>query len=601
MGLQKREDVSVELTWDVTHLFATEDALWEAEKQAIQLANDLNTIYKGKLTNPEIIDECVTKMQELEEKLDHIASYAGLVSAVDYTNDHNQEIMAKISREHAELYAKVSFIESEVSEVDEEILKQSIEIASGNKGYFKKLLKFKPHRLGAKTEETLTRLSGTLNAPYEMYHIVKLSDMKFDSFTVDGKDYPLGYSLFEDDYEYDERTEVRREAFREFSNKLKQYENITAAIYDTQVQKEKTISKIRGFESVFDSMLFSQDVPREMYDRQIDVIMEQLAPHMRKYAKLLQRIHGLDQMTFADLKIPVDSAYNPKIGIQEAKEYLTDGLSPLGDEYVQMVRQAFEERWIDFAKNEGKETGGFCSSPYRKHSYILMTWNDRMSDVLTLAHELGHAGHFKASSEAQSLYDTYDQMYISEAPSTTNELIMAHYLLKSNPDKRFRRWLLSCMITNTYYHNFVTHLLEAAYQREVYKIVDEGGSVHAETLNRIMRETLERFWGDAVVINEGAELTWMRQPHYYMQLYSYTYSAGLTIGTQVCKRIEEEGEVAVNQWKEVLTKGGTLGPVEFAKAAGVDITTKKSLEDTIAYIGAIIDEIIQLTNELEEG
>ena len=175
---------------------------------------------------------------------------------------------------------------------------------------------------------------------------------------------------------------------------------------------------------------------------------------------------------------------------------------------------------------------------------------------------------------------------------------MTNYLLKTSDDKRFRRWVLSAMVSNTYYHNFVTHLLEAAYQREVYKIVDAGGSVQVDTLSKLMKETLQKFWGDDVELTEGAELTWMRQPHYYMGLYSYTYSAGLTIATQVCKRIEKEGKVAVEDWKKVLAAGSTKTPVELAAMAGIDITTDQPLLDTIETIGAMIDEICELSKEL---
>ena len=230
--------------------------------------------------------------------------------------------------------------------------------------------------------------------------------------------------------------------------------------------------------------------------------------------------------------------------------------------------------------------------------FILLSWHGQMSDVFTLAHELGHAGHFKACNAAQSVFGTNVSTYFVEAPSTMNELLLAHYLLKTNPDKRFRRWVLSNMVGNTYYHNFVTHLLEAAYQREVYRIVDAGGGVQAETLNRIMKETLEKFWGDAVELTEGAELTWMRQPHYYMGLYSYTYSAGLTVAAQVCKRIEAEGAPAVEDWKKVLAAGGTRTPLELAQMAGVDISTDAPLLDTIETIGGYIDEICRLTEEL---
>lgn len=600
MSLPSRKDVPVELTWDLSLLYPSLEDMFADEKKAVELSDAMTAQYRRKLNTPEIINACLDDMRTLLVLMDHVQTYVSLDASVDYYDNEKQERQAVIEREHAAIYEKISFADSEISDVPEEVLAAAIEMASENKMYLKKLQKEKPHRLDARTEAVLARLSGTLDAPYNLYHIVKLADMKFEPFSVNWEEFPLGYSLFEDDYEYDARTEVRRAAFAAFSKKLKEYENITAVVYDTQVQKEKTMAALRGFDSVFDSMLFSQDVTREMYDRQIDVIMEKLTPHMRKYAKLIQKIHGLDRMTYADLKAPIDGDYDPKISIKEAEESLAKGLSVLGEDYVGMIHTAFRERWMDFAKNQGKETGGFCASPYRKNSYILMTWNDRMSDMLTLAHELGHAGHFRACSAAQSVFDTFDQMYVGEAPSTTNELLMAHYLLRSNPDKRFRRWVLSSMITNTYYHNFVTHLLEAAYQREVYKKVNQGFSMNAEVLSGIMRGTLQKFWGEAVEITEGAELTWMRQPHYYMGLYSYTYSAGLTIGTQVCRRIEKEGQPAVDDWKKVLAAGSTVKPVEFAGMAGVDITTDQPLCDTIAYIGEIIDEIIRLTEELEE-
>ncbi|MCD8021640.1 MAG: M3 family metallopeptidase [Lachnospiraceae bacterium] len=294
----------------------------------------------------------------------------------------------------------------------------------------------------------------------------------------------------------------------------------------------------------------------------------------------------------------MDPEYDPKVTIEGSREYIEKGLSVMGEDYVAMVREAYDKRWIDFARNQGKSTGGFCASPYGKNSFILLAWNERMSDVFTLAHELGHAGHFKSCNSSQSILDTNVSTYFVEAPSTMNELLMAHYLLKTNEDPRFRRWVLSSMIRNTYYHNFVTHLLEAAYQREVYRIVDAGGSVNAQTLNRLLKETLQRVWRAAVEIDDDAALTWMRQPHYYMGLYSYTYSAGLTIATEVCKRIETEGERAVEDWKSVLAAGSTLDPVQFAAEAGVDITTDVPLLDTIETIGGIIAEIEALTEAL---
>lgn len=596
--LVSRKEVPVELTWDLSRLYATEEEMYKDVEKVQTLGKEIAETYKGKLNTPEMINACAEKYQELYTLAFLATTYTDLAVSVDYYDNYNQERNNKVNRIITEVLSELSFVESEISAQDTAVLEEAIAQATGCKGYLKDILRQKPHQLHPEAERVLAAFSQTMNLPYEVYNVAKLADTKFDSFTVNGEEYPLGYSLFEDDYEYDTRTDVRRAAFAAFSKKIREYENVTATAYNAQVQKEKVLSDLRGFDSVFDSLLFPDKVTREMYDRQIDVIMEKLAPHMRKYARLLKKIHKLDKMTYADLKLPVDAGYCPPVTIEESKKYIENGLAIMGEDYVEMIRTAYRERWVDFAQNKGKSTGGFCASPYRKGSYILLTWNGRMSDVFTLAHELGHAGHFKLCGQEQSFFDANVEGYFVEAPSTMNEILMAHYMLKTSDDKRFRRWVLANMVSNTYYHNFVTHLLEAAYQREVYKIVDAGGSVQAETLSTIMHDTLKKFWGDEVELTEGAELTWMRQPHYYMGLYSYVYSAGLTIATQMCKRIETEGEQAIEDWKKVLKAGNTLTPVELAALGGIDITTSEPLEDTIAIIGGYIDEICRLTEEL---
>ena len=598
MELAKRKDVPVELTWDLTAIYDGEAKLTADLEKVRALTDEMETAYKGKLSTAETILACLDQYRVWTELNERAGNYVQLASEVDFTDAALQERYAAFSRIYAQYSSRLRFIDSEILAGDEDVLRQAIAQGGPNQPYLEDLLRQKPYQLQPETERVLAALRPAINAPYQIYNMAKLADMKFPSFQVDGRGYPLGYSLYEDKYEYDPRTDVRREAYKAFYGKLREYENVTAAAYQANVQGEKIIADQRGYKSVFDYLLFWQKVDRSLYDRQIDLIMEKLAPHMRRYAKLLQKIHGLDRMTYADLKLPVDPGYVPPVTIEESQKYIVEGLSVMGEDYQEMIRAAYRERWVDFAQNQGKSTGGFCASPYGSHSFILLSWHGQMSDVFTLAHELGHAGHFKACNDAQSIFGTNVSTYFVEAPSTMNELLLAHYLLKTNPDKRFRRWVLSNMVGNTYYHNFVTHLLEAAYQREIYKIVDAGGGVQAETLDRIMKETLEKFWGDAVELTEGAELTWMRQPHYYMGLYSYTYSAGLTVATQTCKRIESEGAPAVEDWKKVLAAGGTRTPLELAKMAGVDISTDAPLLDTIETIGGYIDEVCRLTEEL---
>ena len=598
MKLNARKDVPVNETWDLSLIFAAEADFEAAVEKAKALADTLEKTYKNALTTPESIAGCLALYEELEILLYQTTSYTSLAVSVDYTDTEAQKKDAKMTALAAEIGSRLSFIESEIADAPEELIRAAMDKTGRAKHYLAEILREKPHRLSAETEKVLAALSPVFNAPYDIYHMTKLADMKFGSFTVNGREYPLGYSLFEDEYEYEADTDVRRAAFRAFSDKLREYENTTAATYNTYLTQQRIMAKQRGFADMFEADLFTDHVTREMYDRQIDLITEKLAPAMRKYARLVGKMNKLDRVTFADLKLPLDAEFDPRVTIGESREYVRSALSVLGQDYADMVDEAYDKRWIDFARNVGKETGGFCSSPYGCNSYILLSWNNRMADVFTIAHELGHAGHFRLCNGAQSLFDTNVSGYLIEAPSTMNELLLAQDLLRKNTDKRFRRWVLSSLIGHTYYHNFVTHLREAWYQREAMNIIEQGGAVNAETLSAIFRKNLETFWGDAVELTEGCELTWMRQPHYYMGLYSYTYSAGLTLATQAALNIAAEGESAVARWRAMLEAGSTRDPLGLAAIAGIDLSTPDALEHTIAYISGIIDEIAALTEEI---
>lgn len=599
MKLNARKDVPVNETWDLSLIFAAEADFEAAVEKAKALADTLEKTYKNALTTPESIAECLALYEELEILLYQTTSYTSLAVSVDYTDTEAQKKDAKMTALAAEIGSRLSFIESEIADAPEELIRAAMDKTRRAKHYLAEILREKPHRLSAETEKVLAALSPVFNAPYDIYHMTKLADMKFGSFTVNGREYPLGYSLFEDEYEYEADTDVRRAAFRAFSDKLREYENTTAATYNTYLTQQRIMAKQRGFADMFEADLFTDHVTREMYDRQIDLITEKLAPAMRRYARLVGKMNKLDRVTFADLKLPLDAEFDPRVTIGESREYVRSALSVLGQDYADMVDEAYDKRWIDFARNVGKETGGFCSSPYGCNSYILLSWNNRMADVFTIAHELGHAGHFRLCNGAQSLFDTNVSGYLIEAPSTMNELLLAQDLLRKNTDKRFRRWVLSSLIGHTYYHNFVTHLREAWYQREAMNIIEQGGAVNAETLSGIFRKNLETFWGDAVELTEGCELTWMRQPHYYMGLYSYTYSAGLTLATQAALNIAAEGESAVARWRAMLEAGSTRDPLGLAAIAGIDLSTPDALEHTIAYISGIIDEIAALTEEID--
>lgn len=598
MGLPSRSEVNISETWDLSPLFKDDDAFYAALDEAVKEAKAFNEKYKENLNNQETIQDALDTYAQLNIRLDTLGNYASLQFSTDQTDTSAAKLYSKYASSYGKIASNLTFLNSELLAKEESELKL-LQEALPYKRFFEKLIKAKPYQLHPEVEKALASFSPVFNAPYNLYDTTKMQDIDFGTFEADGNEIPMSYVSFEGELEVDSNTEVRRNAFKAFSDTLRKYEHTTAKTYDTQVQQEKIESELRGYDSVIDFLLHDQEVSRDLYNRQIDLITKELAPHMRRYAKLLQKTNHLDKMKFEDLKISLDESYEPDITVEESRDYIKKSLSVMGEEYMALVNDSYDKRYIDFVQNKGKSTGAFCASPYATNPFILISWTSKMTEVFVLAHELGHAGHFNYANNNQNIFDANCSLYFVEAPSTMNEMLMANYLLEESDDPKFKRWVIASIISRTYYHNFVTHLLEAAYQREVYNRVDAGESLTAPLLNEIKRNVISDFWGDAVEITEGAELTWMRQPHYYMGLYPYTYSAGLTIATLMSKRILNEGQKAVDAWTEVLKAGGSKPPVELAKMVDIDLTTDAPLKETIAYIGSLVDELEKLTAEIE--
>lgn len=592
--MKKRSEVVLKHTWDLSALYPTEKDFNETLSSTSKLVDDFVRNYSKDLDHVDRVNQALSDFESINIQMTQLGAYASLHMTADQSDEINLNRMGVLQLTFNRISNDLSFFNSKLYEMDEAVLKSVESISTKNAPYIKDILRNKKQYLGEGLEKLLTSLSPVLDASYGTYNRAKLADMSFDDFEVNGVTYPMSFVLYENELEFHQDHDVRHAAFEHFHKTLSAYQNTVASVYQTQVLKEKAIADARGYDSVIDYLLHSQKVSRDMYERQIDLTMTHLAPYMRQFAKLLQNIHGLDVMTFSDLKLSVDYEYEPEISIDESRQYLLDGLAILGDDYRVMIERAYDERWIDFPQNLGKSTGAFCSSPYGNHPYILINWTKKMREVFVLAHEIGHAGHFHLANQAQSQFGTRASTYFIEAPSTMNELLMAKHLMNLKDEPRFKRWVLSAMVSRTYYHNFVTHLLEAAFQREVYRLVDDRKPLSTQILNQLKRDVLETFWGDDVLINPGAELTWMRQPHYYMGLYPYTYSAGLTIATQASHRIINN-QMDISEWLEVLKSGGTKTPLELAQMAGVDMSNDDAIIATIDEIGAMIQEIIALS------
>lgn len=587
-----RNEVPLEQTWDVTDLFATSTD-WEIELQTLVKDASLVTKYKGRLgDDAETLLAALQAQEAFSVRLYRVSTYATLLISADGSNPDYQAGSAKTAAAFANIGAQLAFFDSELLAIPKEVIYQYIESETGLLTYKKlldDLIETGKYMLAPEIEEVLAALDEVHSAPYMTYERSKASDMVFDSITDEaGNSLPMSEALYEDRYEIHADTEIREKAYNSFIKTLQQYKNTYAATYATEVTKQVTMARLRGYESVTDMLLEPQQVTKEMYYNQLDVIQKELAPHMRKLAKIKQQDYNLDKIHFRDLKAPIDPEFNPTTTFEEAKTMILESLQILGTDYNAIMEKAFNERWIDYADNVGKQTGAFCASPYGVHPYILVTWTDMMRGAFTLAHELGHAGHFYLAGENQSLVGTRPSTYFVEAPSTLNELLLAEHLFKKTDDPRMKRWVISQLL-DTYYHNFVTHLLEAQFQRRVYELAEAGTPLTASVFCEQKLQTIKNFWGDTVEIDEGAGLTWMRQPHYYMGLYPYTYSAGLTVSTAVMQKMKAEGQPAVDAWLDVLKAGGTLKPLELIKKAGLDMSNPDAIKEAVSYVGSLVD------------
>lgn len=594
--LPLRSELPIELTWQLELLYpdqAAYEATLDTFKQAV---STFAAKYNGNLSDQTLLLTSLVDYAAIIEQLHHISGYASLGYETDKTNEIYEDNMNRLEDLYEWQGQQLTFYDNQLALLNPDYLEavSQTEAAAPYVHFLDEVVRQKATHLSQEVEEVLSGLDNSINNQYRQYLTMKLQDMSFAPFTVDGQEYANSFNGFEGEFEVHPHPEVRAKAWTSFHDGLSRYQNSAAINYINHVQTEKKMATLRGFDSVFDYLLFNQKVDREAYHRQIDVIMAEFAPVMQRYASLLAKEHGVEKVSLADIKISFSTEEAATISIEESRVMIEEALSVLGEDYREVVRRAFDERWIDYPMNQTKSTGGFCSTTYNGPSYILLNWTGLLSEVLVLAHELGHAGHFQLTYQEQNVLTPEASLYFIEAPSTANEVIMCQYLLNQPISAKQKRILIAEFISRTYFHNMVTHLLEADFQRKVYQAVDEGKVLNAKRLNAFFKETLENFWGAAVEINDGAELTWMRQPHYFMGLYSYTYSAGLTIGTQIGQKIADKDDKAIASWLEVLKAGGTLGPVELAEKAGVSMTDAAALREAIAFVDGLLDQIESL-------
>ncbi|HEP1472621.1 TPA: oligoendopeptidase F [Streptococcus pyogenes] len=599
MELKKRSEFPENELWDLTALYKDRQDFLLAIEKALQDIDLFKRNYEGRLTSVDDFTQALIEIEHIYIQMSHIGTYAFMPQTTDFSDESFAQIAQAGDDFMTKASVALSFFDTALANADLDVL-DTLE----KNPYFSAAIRMakiqKEHLLSPDVEKALANLREVINAPYDIYTKMRAGDFDMDDFEVDGKTYKNSFVSYENFYQNHENAEIRDKAFRSFSKGLRKHQNTAAAAYLAKVKSEKLLADMKGYASVFDYLLAEQEVDRSLFDRQIDLIMTEFGPVAQKFLKHVAQVNGLEKMTFADWKLDIDNDLNPEVSIDGAYDLVMKSLAPLGQEYTKEIERYQTERWVDFAANANKDSGGYAADPYKVHPYVLMSWTGRMSDVYTLIHEIGHSGQFIFSDNHQSYFNTHMSTYYVEAPSTFNELMLSDYLEHQFDDPRQKRFALAHRLTDTYFHNFITHLLEAAFQRKVYTLIEEGGTFGADQLNAMMKEVLTDFWGDAVDIDDDAALTWMRQAHYYMGLYSYTYSAGLVMSTAGYLNLKHNPNGA-KEWLDFLKSGGSRTPLDTAMLIGADIATEKPLRDTIQFLSETVDQIISYTEDMSHA
>ncbi|WP_141506138.1 oligoendopeptidase F [Paenibacillus luteus] len=592
--VMKRSESAPETRWKLEDLFESQ-AAWDKEFAEAKALIKKVPEYQGKLDNVEQLKACFELEDELSLHVERLYVYANMKHHEDTAEAAYQSLSDKSKKISVESGEALSFITPEVLSLSDEKLDAFISDKSVAKyrHTLEEMRRQKAHILSKNEEALLAQVGNISSAPGTVFGMLNNADLKFPKVkNEDGEEVELTHGSYIQFLESSDQN-VRREAFKAVYDTYGKLKNTLATTLTSNVTKNIFYSKARKYDSVLNMSLYGDNIPKEVYTNLIDTIHKHL-PLMHRYMDLRKKLLGLDELHMYDLFAPLVDEFKLNITYEEAKKTVSESLKPLGDDYLKVLQDGFDNGWIDVYENEGKRSGAYSWGAFGTHPYVLLNHNDNLNSMFTLTHEMGHALHSHYSDTNQNYRDAQYTIFLAEVASTLNEALLMDYLLGKSTHAKEKMYLL------TYYADqFRTTVFRQTMFAEFEKIIHErseqGESLTPQDLSKIYYDLNVQYYGPGMVIDKDIEMEWARIPHFYNSFYVYKYATGFSAATSFSKQILDEGQPAVDRYLSFLKSGGSDFSINILKKAGVDMSSPEPIEQAMSVFEKLIGQMEQLT------
>ena len=592
-----RSEADPKYTWALEDVYANND-VWKADLEKARALPAQLAAYKGHLgDSAQKLLEFLQLGDGISVLFDSLYGYAQRRSDEDTANSLYQGMTSQAMSAMVAVDAASSFETPELLAIPDDKLEQFYKDEPALETYRLALTRIRNKRahILSDAEEKLLAAAGEMSqAPDSVYSVFADADLKFPSATdKDGNSHPVTHGTYIPLMHSADRV-LRKSAFESLYSVYGQFRNTAAALLSAQVKQLKFYADARKYDSTLQASLDGNYVPTEVYTNLISAVHENMAP-MYRYVDLRRKLLGVDELHMYDLYTPIVSDVDVDIPYEEAKQTVYDALACMGDDYRAILKEGFDNRWIDVYENVGKCSGAY-SAGLRKHPYVLLNYSGTLDSMFTLAHEMGHAIHSYLSNKHQPVTYSNYSIFVAEVASTCNEALLMQHLLKTTKDKKRRAYLI-----NYFLEQFRTTLYRqtmfAEFELEINRRNERGESLTAESLNALYHELNHQYFGDDIVIDKEIDLEWARIPHFYYDYYVYQYATGYSAAIALSRRILKEGAPAVKDYIHFLSGGCSTDPISLLRGAGVDMASTTPIHEALQLFDELITEMEQLMEE----